>query len=305
MKKVLLRIIRFPLTRIIIALTIVVVALIAAGVALRSVRTAVVLMHRRPGPAFDLLEAVVMAATAVLAYAGYVKLVERRPVDELDTRGAPAEFGRGALLGAGLFTATIGVLWVLGAYRVAGVNPPVVLLAMLGPSITSGFAEEVITRAIIFRITEDGLGSWAALVLSSLFFGFAHAWNPGATLLSSVAIAVEAGVLLGVAFMLTRRLWFAAGLHFAWNLTQGGVFGVAVSGMKVRGLLAGELAGPELLTGGAFGPEASVVAMAVCPVAAVWLTVRAVRLGHVRPPFWARREPPKPADAPGGAEAIA
>ena len=79
--------------------------------------------------------------------------------------------------------------------------------------------------------------------------------NPEATWIAVLCIAVEAGVLLAAAYITTRRLWLPIGLHFAWNFTQGGIFGVPVSGFRVRGLLKSTLTGPELLSGGAFGAE--------------------------------------------------
>jgi membrane protease YdiL (CAAX protease family) len=295
MKRFLLRVLRFPLTRMVIALAVVIVALIAAAIVQNMLG---LIRPRAEGPLNPWLQLVGAAISIVfvdLSYRGYVRWVERRPADELSFRGAPGEFGRGALLGAALMTATIAVLAVLGCYHVEGTNPSIALLGAFVPSISAGYIEEVISRAIIFRITEEGLGSWLALVLSSLFFGFAHSWNPGATPLSSAAIALEAGVLLGVGYMLTRRLWFVVGLHFAWNFVQGGVFGAAVSGTDMPGLLKGVLTCNELLSGGKFGPEASLVTVALCPAAAVALTVLAVRRGNVVAPFWARRDTAKPA----------
>lgn len=162
-------------------------------------------------------------------------------------------------------------------------------MPILGISFLTGFVEEVIFRGLIFRLSEELLGTWFALAGSALFFGLAHAGNPGATLASSVAIALEAGILLGAAFLLTRRLWLVTSLHAAWNFTQGGIFGVAVSGNQIRGLLQGQLSGPEWISGGSFGAEASVVAVIVCLTAGVLLLVRASRNGQIVRPRWAPR----------------
>src|SRR5471030_2266301 len=81
----------------------------------------------------------------------------------------------------------------------------------------------------------------------------------GATIGSSVAIALEAGILLGAAYALTGRLWLPIGLHLGWNFAEGSIFGMAVSGGSQKGsLITGELHGSNLLTGGVFGPEASI-----------------------------------------------
>jgi uncharacterized protein len=120
-------------------------------------------------------------------------------------------------------------------------------------------------------------------------FGLAHSQNPGATLFSTFAIAVEGGLLLGGSYMLTRSLWMPIGLHAAWNFTQGPVLGVPVSGNPVHGLIRAKLEGPTILSGGAFGLEASIIAIAVCTAAGIWFLWLAFRRGEVVQPWWARR----------------
>lgn len=102
-------------------------------------------------------------------------------------------------------------------------------------------------------------------------------------MLNAAAISIEAGVLLAAAYMVTRRLWLCIGIHIAWNFTQGGIFSVAVSGGQSKGLLQSSMIGPEWLTGGAFGAEASVVALGVCFAAGIALLVLAVKRGNVVP----------------------
>jgi membrane protease YdiL (CAAX protease family) len=228
--------------------------------------------------------------TAFLAYWGYARWIEKRNATEIAPSGAPSEFGLGLLTGAGLFTTAIGIIWILGYYRVTGLNPWSVLIDSLTLSVLSGFLEELITRGIIFRIIEDVLGTWIALALSALLFGMMHLGNPHATWASAMAIALEAGLLLGACYVLTRRLWMAIGLHLAWNFVQGGIFGVAVSGTTVRGILQSTLTGPEILSGGAFGVEASVVAVVVCVSGFVYIIFRARRQGRIVSPFWMRKE---------------
>jgi hypothetical protein len=120
-----------------------------------------------------------------------------------------------------------------------------------------------------------------------------HLLNPGATLLNAAAISIEAGVLLAAAYMLTRRLWLCIGTHIAWNFTQGGIFSVAVSGGENKGLLRSTLVGPDWLTGGTFGAEASVVALVVCFAAGIVLIVLAIKKRNVVPAFWANRTAPE------------
>jgi hypothetical protein len=141
----------------------------------------------------------------------------------------------------------------------------------------------------VFRIIEQALGSWIALGISAVIFGALHLLNLGATLANAAAITVEGGVLLAAAYMLTRRLWLCIGLHIAWNFTQGGIFSVAVSGGSSEGLLQARMVGPDWLTGGRFGAEASVVAWVICAAAGITLLVLAVRKGRVVRPSWSER----------------
>ncbi len=144
----------------------------------------------------------------------------------------------------------------------------------------AGTTEELLIRAAAFRILERWLGSWLALCLTAVLFGATHMPNPGATALSTLVIAVGGGLMLCAAYMVTRRIWFAIGIHIAWNFFQGGVFGVATSGVAVAGLLNGSLRGPTYLSGGKFGPEGSIVALIVCAAAAIALLLYASRNGH-------------------------
>ncbi|MGB5078440.1 MAG: CPBP family intramembrane glutamic endopeptidase, partial [Sphingorhabdus sp.] len=93
---------------------------------------------------------------------------------------------------------------------------------------------------------------------------------------------------LGAIYMLTRRLWAAIGLHMAWNFTQGGIFGVAVSGFETSGLLKPVMEGPDLLTGGAFGAEASLPAICLCTATGFYFLYRAYRSGRFVFPSWHR-----------------
>jgi membrane protease YdiL (CAAX protease family) len=234
--------------------------------------------------------ALLLTAIVLGAYWAYVRIVERRAVTELSSSHAARELGGGLVLGALLFSMTIGILAALGAYQITGNNGWLIMLASLPACILAGVLEEVLIRGVVFRILEQWLGSWIALAISAAIFGALHLLNPGATLLNAAAISIEAGVLLAGAFMLTRRLWLCIGTHIAWNFTQGGIFSVAVSGGQSTGLLQSRMVGPDWLTGGTFGAEASVVALVVCATAGVVLIVLAIRKGNVVQPSWVGRQ---------------
>jgi hypothetical protein len=160
------------------------------------------------------------------------------------------------------------------------------------------FAEEVFFRAVCFRALEDWTGSWIALAATSLFFGIVHVANPNGSWRAGAFIAVEAGLLLGAVYMLTRRIWAAVGLHWAWNFFLGPVWGLPVSGVGFPGLVPLREAGPDLWTGGGFGPEAGLLGMLPSTAAGALFLWLAWRKGQVRPPDWKRWGLP-----PGGASA--
>ena len=109
-------------------------------------------------------------------------------------------------------------------------------------------------RGVLFHIIEERPGTWIALAPTALIF----MTNPNATLFSSFAIAMKAGILLGADYLLTRRLWLTVGIHFAWNFAQGTIFGVRVSRFTMDGLLESDLNGRTLLSAGEFRADASI-----------------------------------------------
>ncbi len=150
---------------------------------------------------------------------------------------------------------------------------------------------EIIERALeraawAAEEAEEALGTWLALGITVALFGLAHLGNPNATLYGAAAIGIEAGMLLGAAYVVTRRLWLAVGVHFGWNFMQAGVFGPNLSGRQVGSLLESRLSGPDLLSGGALGVEGSVFAIAVCLAASLVFLKRARREGGFIRPFW-------------------
>lgn len=122
--------------------------------------------------------------------------------------------------------------------------------------------EEMICRGVIFRWIDERWSTWVALLISAVFFGWMHISNDNATWWSSLAIAIEAGLLLAAAYKWSGTLWVPIGIHWAWNYVQGNVFGLAVSGTDAGdNILTTIVDGPDIVTGGAFGPEASIVAV--------------------------------------------
>ena len=222
----------------------------------------------------------------LVAYLVGARLIEWRPVTEFSPSPALPEIVAGLLAGIALFATVIAVLWIAGAYQPQGWGS----FNGIGLAFLFWFAvgaqEEIQFRGLVYRFCERIFGTWGAIVLSGLLFSLAHGFDPGATptALSSVALA---GLLLGAAFALTRRLWLPIGIHAGWNFAEGSLFGTAVSGNTVGGsLVTAKSTGPEILTGGRFGPEASIVTVIVLVLATAFLVWRVARLRHAEPPIW-------------------
>ncbi len=224
----------------------------------------------------------------VLAYVTLAKVIERRPMPELAWRKSP-HLVWGMLAALLLFGVLVVQLWAAGAYTIRSAGDAPLWTLFLLTAVVPGISEEIVSRGILFRLTEEGLGTWIALAVSALFFGFAHASNPGASSWSSIAIALEAGVLFGLLYHVTRSLWCCIGLHAGWNFVQGAVFGIPVSGIAVDGALESTLQGPDWLDGGGFGAEASVLTVLTCSIISLLLMRRILRDRSSVPAFWKRK----------------
>jgi membrane protease YdiL (CAAX protease family) len=242
------------------------------------------------GDGRSLIGASLAIGLILLGYKLVIRHLGEEPRDELGAHHAGRDLGLGLAGGFVLFSLIVGIAALADVYNIVGEGGTATLIATLvSVAIVPAFVEVILFRGILFRFLEQFGGSWFALALTSALFGLGHIVNPNASAFSSFAIAVEAGVLLGGAYMLTRSLWAPIGLHAAWNFTQGYIYDVPVSGIDQQGMVQAKLSGPELLSGGLFGLEASIIALACATAAGIWLVVRAVRAGQLVRPWWVRR----------------
>ncbi|MEQ1687447.1 MAG: CPBP family intramembrane glutamic endopeptidase [Sphingopyxis sp.] len=212
------------------------------------------------------LAAVLAGSLAMLgAYALAVRFGERRVASELDLRRAPYELAMGIAIGAAIMAVIIGILWGAG-WAVISASPITAVAESLKQTVQSAVIEEVLLRIIIFRMLWRGLGVWPALLATALLFGALHLSNPDASLFGALCLVAGEGVGAGL-YMLTGRIWLSIGMHAGWNFAQGWLFGSAVSGLDnfAGGPLQTHPAEgvATLLSGGGFGPEASITALIV------------------------------------------
>nr|WP_154896351.1 type II CAAX endopeptidase family protein [Paenibacillus xylanexedens] len=227
----------------------------------------------------SLLLTLILGFLAIMVYTLTMKYLARRSIPELSRKGAGVEAVMGALTGVVFIALSTIIIVSLGGYSfqwVNNVDTVTVLIASIEAALGAAIVEELIFRGLMFQAMNKLLGNWAALAVTSLFFGIAHLGNTGATLWSAFAITLEAGVLLGAAFMWRWNLWFAMGLHFSWNALEG-LLGIPVSGHSSDGLFIVKVTGPSLLTGGDFGLEGSVVPVIISLLITIPMLYGAVR----------------------------
>jgi membrane protease YdiL (CAAX protease family) len=235
-------------------------------------------------PVLGILAGLAMAIPAITVHRLSARWLDRRRADELARRGAAGAVGRGVLIGTAVCLTTMGLIALLGGYEVHGLGSVGGMVGIFGLMVGVATTEELLFRGVLFRIVEGWLGTVGALVVTCLLFGALHLVNPGASIVGALALAIEAGLMLGAAYAATRTLWVPIGVHFAWNALIVGVFSTTASGANVtQGLLDAVTTGPEILTGGGFGPEASIVSVLVCSVATVLFLRRARATGRIRP----------------------
>ena len=277
------RIVEFPLVAMAIAIVLYARAAALAYIVNRT-------LPAMPTNAKTPLQVAINVGLLLIAYKVVIRHLGERPRDDLPVQGSVKYFGLGFAGGSALFGAVVASAALVGVYRIVGCcHTGQLVRDVFQTAILAAFAEELLFRGILFRWIEEFAGSWAALVVTAALFGLVHIENANATWFSSFAIAMEAGVLLGGVYMLTRNLWAPMGLHAAWNFTQGYIFDVPVSGGHQDGLTQAKLSGPTLLSGGPFGLEASVLALVIATAAGVWLVALAVRRGELVRPWWVQR----------------
>jgi membrane protease YdiL (CAAX protease family) len=232
-----------------------------------------------PGPV-----PVLGAAVAVVVYWAVMRFVARRQVPEIARRGAVREAVLGGGIGLGFILVSALAIAVFGGYSFSWAGNGFFSVVASAVVVQAGAAvtEELMFRGFALHALERLFGSRAAVAITALLFGALHLANPGATAWSGLAIAVEAGALLGAAFLWRRSIWFVVGLHFAWNATEQ-LLGIPVSGNKANGLLSLHTSGSGLLTGGSFSLEASIVTVLISVALTVPMFVLAHRRGGLLP----------------------
>jgi membrane protease YdiL (CAAX protease family) len=264
-------------------------------------------------PAATLRWASILAALAAALAAGWIVLarLDGRPIGALGfawTRRSGREIAWGTALGGALI---LGAALLLFLSRAAYFIPDSGTVGGYVATLFSTFCffaiaaawEEALFRGYPFQALVEGIGAWPATIFASALFSAMHGWNPGIDWVALINIFL-AGVMLSLAYLRTRSLWFATAVHTGWNWTMATLLDFPVSGLVFDTPLYGvrEL-GPAWWTGGGFGPEAGLAGTIVLLVAIVWMTrtprlAPAPELLRLGPIVERRLGPPAEATAP-------
>jgi hypothetical protein len=254
-------ILSFPLTRIAIGLTLCLGIGLAAMLGMQQLLSQTSLPSSEKDPISGTVFAFLVCAVYILLYQRY----ENRKITELSNPKLPQHLAAGALLGAGLAGTVVLIQCLTHVLAVTETRPFLPLLPTLWNIFVNATIAETLIIGVVFRITEDWLGSYFALLVLFVIFFLLHFTAPGATPISAACVAMHAAFLGCTAYIYTRSLWLPIAIHFAWDFSFAALYGASINGYTMDdSLLATNTNGSDLISGGYFGPQGSIQAGLLC-----------------------------------------
>lgn len=237
------------------------------------------LAHFTYVPGIRYLVPLIGAAEFILVYLVFVRVVERRrDFEELGKAGWLTEVGQGFGGGLALCLAVFAIQAATGVVSIEGFSVSRELLPPIVAQVCTAICLELMLRGVFFRLAERLLGSWLALLVSFAFFGGGVLLD-GMSMSSALAAGVQSGLLFAAVYMVTRRLWAVIGLHAAIGIAVVQLYGA-------NGFVVSRLAGPDWLTGGPGGADASLPGLAMTIFLIAALLATAIRRGRIVRPIW-------------------
>ena len=230
-----------------------------------------------------LIRGIFIASITIISYSLLYKFFEKRIFTDFFIKGIGKNLLIGLTLGVVIQSLIILVMYLKGGYTVISINPnpfEFIIPALMLP-LTSSILEETLFRGFIFRIIEEKLGSYNAMLISGLLFGIVHYSDLNCSLIEALLIVIP-GLLLAVAYMYSRNLWFPIAIHFAWNFTQDYIYGVYETGGS---LIISKLEGSKWLTGGV-GVEGTIQAFIFSLITIIILLILCHKKGKIIKPYW-------------------
>jgi uncharacterized protein len=255
------KVLYFFLTKIIIGIA-VIVSLVALTEWLRT------LLLDKTSLTDDTKNIIVAVAESVLAVCGYIFLFrryEKRCIRELSASVFSKNLIIGCVIGFGLQSLFILVIYIGGTYSVVHVNSSSTLIAPFAFALTAGFVAEILIIGVVFRLLEEQSGTVIALTIFIILFAILHVKTKGATFVSISATAMQAGFMLPASYVFSRSLWLPIFIHFSWDFAEPGIFGgINASTSITQGLFESNITGDPLITGGQTGPQNSLQSVILC-----------------------------------------
>jgi membrane protease YdiL (CAAX protease family) len=228
----------------------------------------------------------VRVLTVYFGYALFVRVSEKRKADEIAIdRKSVTQFLSGGVVGVLAIGVVLAALWTLGFFVVVRATEAPTVLEDIMFQLFFELIQDVVFIAILFRILEKSFGTWISMGVTSVVFGFQHLLYPGQTILSVSAQTIEAGILFCSLYVITRRIWFIFGFHFAWDYIQCAIVGFPVM-ENSRPLLVSQFSGPAIITGYPVGPEASLLTFVVGTGLGLFFLRKAIVLKRIVEPSW-------------------
>ena len=198
-----------------------------------------------------------------------VKVIEKRSLSSIgfNKNNWLKKYSLGFLIGLVMMSIIVLILLLFGYITVeknpiqpVGVSAISSVLVILFGWIIQGATEEIVTRGWLLNVLSSKYNIGFGLLISSTLFGLMHLTNPNVNYIAVINI-ILVGLFYGLYVIKTNDLWSVCGMHSAWNFAQGNIFGFEVSGLDVSvgSLIDLNLVGNNVITGGAFGPEAGII----------------------------------------------
>lgn len=276
---------QFPITRMAIILILLAPSFLiietVRGVVIKSVDFTTAVYS---GYFFDVL----LIAAMMITYRIYTSATENRKAHEISFYKFLPEIGFGALIAFLIMTFFVMLISIPGYYSVEEFNSFGNVIFMFFDQLKVGFIEELLFRVIIFKLSEELFGSWTAIAVQGILFGFAHAGNPNATIYTTMALILSFSIFFGTAYMITRRIWFVMGFHWSWNFFQAGIYGIQNSGHTQPSLITPVIEGPVWITGGDWGAELSIISVIILFTLGIYFVKIAYSNNQFMKPKWRR-----------------
>jgi uncharacterized protein len=207
------------------------------------------------------------AAAAVFIYIFLFSYYEKRKITELSSSTFIENANLGFISGFLLQSLFIFVIFIAGGYVIVRVNAFSDIIPAFTAALTAGFVAEIIIIGIVFRLIEKQFGTAISITTIIIIFIIAHSGVKDGNLISVLSTSINAGLLLPAAYVFSRSLWFPIFMHFAWDLTEPGIYGAINPSISItKSLFDSRITGTRLITGGPLGPQNSIQALIICLV---------------------------------------